>query len=382
LAQLQFRSTTKIRPIPQTATPASRPYTATPACAESNLQPESGAENTRREERVMAYQLKCAAVLPLTDFTAARTVAEQAEALGFYSIAAEDHFFMTGFGRNANEPRLECFTLLSALAPLTRTVKLTQIVAANSYRHPALLAKIISTLHDITGGRVELGLGAGWFREEYEAFGLPYPKPSVRIAQMAEGLRVIKRLWSEERASFRGEFYQLANAPHVPKPNPRPRIMLGGGGEKLLRVAAAEADIVNIIPPSGGAKGKIVIEDALKFDDGEFRRRVDLLAAQCKEVGRNFAEIELSGMVYVMIMRTEQEADAMAAMTAQMMGIDASNLAAVRTSPNTLVGTPEQIVHEMRRRSRDLGVTYYFCNFMGPDMLELFGREVIPRLTQ
>ncbi len=328
----------------------------------------------------MAYEMKCAAVLPLTDFAAARTVAEQAEALGFYSIAAEDHFFMTGIGRDAGEPRLECFTLLSALAPLTRTLKLTQIVAANSYRHPALLAKIISTLHHITGGRVELGLGAGWFREEYDAFGLPYPKPSVRIAQMAEGLRVIKRLWTEERATFRGEFYQLANAPHAPKPKPRPRIMLGGGGEKLLRVAAAEADVVNIIPPSGGATGKVVIEDALKFDEGEFRRRVDLLAAQCKEVGRDISQIELSGMVYVLIARTETEADAMATVTAQMMGIDASHIAAVRTSPSTLIGTPEQVAQEMRRRARDLGVTYYFCNFLGPDMLELFGREVIPRL--
>lgn len=328
----------------------------------------------------MVQQIKCAAVLPLTDFAAARTVAEQAEVLGFYSIAAEDHFFMTGMGRDANEPRLECFTLLSALATLTQRVRLTQIVAANSYRHPALLAKIISTLHHITGGRVELGLGAGWFREEYDAFGLPYPKPSVRIAQMAEGLQVIKRLWSEDRASFKGEFYQLVHAPHAPKPTPRPRIMLGGGGEKLLRVAAREADIVNIIPPSGGAKGKIVIEDALKFDESEFRRRVDLLAAQCKEIGRDVSQIELSGMVYVLIARTEAEADSMATMTAQMMGIDASNIAAVRTSPSTLVGTPEQIVGEMRRRARDLGVTYYFCNFLGPDMLELFGREVIPRL--
>jgi len=328
----------------------------------------------------MGREIKCAAVVPLTDFGAARAVAEQAEALGFYSVAAEDHFFMSGIQHESDEPRLECFTLLSALAPLTSRVKLTQIVTANSFRHPALLAKIISSLHHITGGRVELGLGAGWFREEYDAFGFAYPKPSVRIAQMAEGLQVIKRLWSEPRASFQGEFYHLANAPHAPKPAPRPRIMLGGGGPKLLRVAAAEADVVNIIPPSGGAKGRIDIEDALKFDEAEFRRRVDLLATQCREVGRNFADIELSGMVFVLIAKTEAEADTMATVTAQMMGIDASNIAAVRTSPSTLVGTPEQIASEMRRRAHDLGVTYYFCNFLAPEMLDLFGREVIPHL--
>lgn len=328
----------------------------------------------------MAHKLKCAAVLPLTDFAAARAVAQQAEALGFYAIAAEDHFFMTGMGRDRNEPRLECFTLLSALAPLTQSVRLTQIVAANSFRHPALLAKIITSLHHITGGRVELGIGAGWFREEYDAFGFPYAKPSGRIAQLAESLQVIKRLWTEDAASFHGQHYQVTNAPHAPKPNPRPRVMLGGGGEKLLRVAAAEADIVNIIPPSGGARGKIVIEESLAFTLDDFRRRVDSLAKECTAIGRNFADIELSGMVFVLLGRTEEEADNMARTIGQMMGIDVSNLDAVRHSPNTLVGTPEQVAAEMRRRAQDLGVTYSFCNFLMPDMLELFGREVIPRL--
>lgn len=327
----------------------------------------------------MAHALKCAAVLPLTDFASARTVAERAEALGFHAIAAEDHFFMSGMGRDRHEPRLECYTLLSALAPLTRSITLTQIVTANSFRPPALLAKIISTLHHITGGRVELGLGAGWFREEYDALGFPYPKPSVRIAQLAEALQVIKRLWSENEADFKGEFYRLTGAPHTPKPQPRPRIMVGGGGEKLLRVAAAEADIVNIIPPSGGRRGRIVLNETLAFGMDDFRRRVDFLAAQCRTIGREFSEIELSGMVFVLMGRTEEEADGMARMTAQMMGVD--DIEAARTSPSTLVGTPEQCAAEMRRRARDLGVTYYFLNFMSPDMLELFGREVIPRLA-
>src|SRR5437773_11431624 len=99
----------------------------------------------------MTREIKCGVVLPLTDFAAARATAEQAEALGFYAIAAEDHFFMTGFGHQRGEPRLECFTLLSALAPLTTRLTLTQLVAANSYRHPALLAKVLTSLHPISG---------------------------------------------------------------------------------------------------------------------------------------------------------------------------------------------------------------------------------------
>ena len=201
----------------------------------------------------------------------------------------------------------------------------------------------------------------------------------MRIAQLAEGLQIIRRLWAEDDVTFKGHYYQITAAPHVPKPTPRPRIMLGGGGEKLLKVAAAEADIVNIIPPSSGALGKVVIEETLLFDMDEFRRRADLLAAQCAALGRNFDEIELSGMVFIMLGRTEEEADNMVRMTAQMMGLE--NLDAVRNSPNTLIGTPEQVAAEMRRRARDLGVTYFFCNFLSPEMFELFGREVLPRLA-
>jgi len=335
------------------------------------LEPERG--------KRMEPDLKFAVVLPLTDFAAARAAAEAADELGFHAVATEDHFFMAGLGRDRSEPRLECFTLLSALAPLTRRVRLTQVVAGNSYRHPALLAKIVSSLDVISGGRADLGLGAGWFREEYEAFGIPYPKPSIRIAQMREALQIVKALWTEDAVTYAGTHYTLREAPHVPKPMRRPRIMIGGGGEKLLRVAAAEADIVNIIPPSSGAKGKVALDEALAFGLSEFRQKVDTLAQACREVGRDFGEIELSGMVFVLIGRTEEEADTYARMTAQMMGLD--DIESARSSPSTLIGTPEQLAAEIRRRRRDIGVTYYFCNFLTPGGLELFGREVIPRLT-
>jgi len=326
----------------------------------------------------MERGLKFAAILPLTDFASARRTAERAEALGFHAIAAEDHFFMSSFGRERREPRLECFTVLSALAPLTSSITLTQVVTANSFRHPGLLAKIVTSLHQIAGGRVELGLGAGWFREEYDAFGLPYPKPSVRIAQMAEAIRIIKGLWRDPETTFQGEHYRLDAAPHEPKPHPRPRIMIGGGGEKLLRVTAREADIANIIPPSSGAIGRVDIKETLRFTFDDFRRRVDVLTAACREIGRDVDEIELSGTVFVLMGRTEAEVDNLVQLTGQALALEDPE--AARHSPNTLVGTPEQCAEELRRRQRELGVTYCFCNFMGPDMIELFGTEVLPRL--
>lgn len=327
----------------------------------------------------MARELKFAAVLPLTDFTAARDVTRRAEDAGFYAVAAEDHFFVTGLmGQDRFQPRLECFTLLSALAPLTTRIKLTQIVAANSFRHPALTAKILSSLHHITGGRVELGLGAGWFREEYDAFGFPYAPPEERVAQLGEAVQVIKKLWREREVTFQGRFYQLHQAPHEPKPEPFPRLMVGGGGKHIVRLAAREADVLNLIPPVGGARGRIVMEETVKFDFAAFQRRVAWLEEECRAIGRNVQEIELSAMVYVALGETPAEAEMFVSAMAQTLGVN--DLQAVYRSPNTLVGTAEQIVDEIRRRQSEHRVTYYLCHFLAPGMFERFCREVVGRL--
>ncbi|MCX8073622.1 MAG: LLM class flavin-dependent oxidoreductase [Candidatus Binatia bacterium] len=327
----------------------------------------------------MAHALKLGVVLPLQEFARAKTVAQQAEDSGFYAVAAEDHFFITGLmGHDRFTPRLECFTLLSALSTLTRRVVLTQLVAANSFRHPALTAKIISSLHQITGGRVELGIGAGWFRDEYEALGFPYLPAAERVAQLAEAVTVIKRLWREDEVSFDGRYYQLRNAPHSPKPQPTPRIMLGGGGRPLLRLAAREADIVNIIPPYAGALGRLAMEKTVSFDLNEFASRVSYLRMACKEAGRNPEEIELSAMVYVVLGDSPSQAEMLAQAMAQTLGVD--DLQAIYRSPNTLVGTAEQIAEEIRRRRDELGVSYLFCNFAVPEMFDRFCRDVVPRL--
>ena len=122
--------------------------------------------------------------LPWCPFAEMRELAERAEAAGYDSIAAADHFFMRSPMESPDDPLLECFSLLAALAMITRRVKLAQLVACNSFRHPALTAKAATTLDHVSGGRLELGLGAGWFREEYDALGIEYPAPRVRIAQL------------------------------------------------------------------------------------------------------------------------------------------------------------------------------------------------------
>ena len=219
-----------------------------------------------------------AAVLPTTSFELTRSLAERGEAGGFDTVAIEDHFFIRGVGQQPQEPRLECFTALAAVAMATKRVKLTQLVACNSFRHPAMTAKIATTIDHISGSQLELGLGAGWFREEYQALSLPYPAPKVRVEQLAEAVRLIKMIWSEPVINFGAAlpgkgFIRGAQA----VAEAAPKIMLGGSGPALLRLAAEEADILNMIPPTGGKFGEVVIEDALKFDAAEFRRRTGIL---------------------------------------------------------------------------------------------------------
>lgn len=319
-------------------------------------------------------------VLRTPSFAEARSTAERAEAAGYDAVAVEDHFFMRNPMESPEEPRLECFTALTAIAMVTRRVKLGQIVACNSFRHPAMIAKIAASIDHVSGGRLELGLGAGWFREEYDALGLAYPPPRVRIAQLAEALKIIKKLWSEPIVDFEGEHYRIRGAYAEPKPlqKPRPRILLGGSGPLLLKLAAEEADVLNMIPPTGGRLGKIDIEDAMKFDAGEFRRRVEILRGHARAAGRDPKAIELSQFLFVTLGDDRASADAMLQGMAQMMGM--SDLEPARHSPSVLVGDPEQCRDEIRRRQEDLGVTYFICRFTDPEMMERFADKVIARL--
>jgi probable F420-dependent oxidoreductase len=319
-------------------------------------------------------------VLPTRRFPETREFAERAEAAGYDSIAIEDHFFMRSPMEVPEDPRLECFTTLAALAMVTTRVTLSQLVACNSFRHPALTAKIATTLDHVSGGRLELGLGAGWFREEYEALGLDYPPPARRIAQLGEALRIIKRLWADPITDFAGEHYRVRGLYAEPKPmqRPRPRIMLGGSGPALLRLAAAEADIVNLIPPTGGRLGKLVLEDAMKFDVAEYRRRADALRAAARAVGRDPVAIELSQFVFVTLGADRATADAMLGAMAQMMGF--GDLEAARRSPSVLVGDAAGCREELARRAEALGVSYFVCRFGDLEAMQRFAEDVIARL--
>lgn len=225
------------------------------------------------------------------DYNAIKKMAAQCESLGYYSLWGMDHLT---WGRGDKGAVFEVWTLLSALATETRKVRLGTMVACNSFRNPSLTAKIAATLDVISNGRLILGYGAGWKQDEYEAYGFPFPKPSVRVSQMREGVVIIKKLWTGEKSSFEGDFYKIKDAICRPKPiqNPHPPIIIGGGGEKYTLKASAEF-----------GDGWNIWNAPLEM----YKRKVDILTRYCDELDRRIADIEFSWSGNLIIAEDERE---------------------------------------------------------------------------
>lgn len=152
------------------------------------------------------------------------------------------------------------------------------LVTCNSYRYPSLLAKIAATVDVMTEGRLEFGIGAGWYKDEYEAYGIPFPDAKTRIEQLAEAVELIKRIWKDEKANFKGKYYTISDLVSLPKPlqKPYPPIWIGGKGRNLLRIAAQHADCANF--------------DYCSTED--YRRRLEILRNECSKTGMDFGSIE------------------------------------------------------------------------------------------
>lgn len=323
-------------------------------------------------------QVKFGVFLPTGDFAQMKRSALRAEAEGFYSVSTNDHFF-TPFG-SPQTPQLECFTVLTTIAALTSRIRLVPAVVNISFRTPPLLAKIASTLDHASNGRLTLGLGAGWKRDEYEAHGYPYPSNSERLDQLDETLAVLKAMWTQEAPSFRGRYFAIDRAYNYPRPlqTPHPPIMLGGSGSKLLKIAAARADVINLIPPI--FNGKDFINDppaALKFDSAELGRRVRMLHGFARAAGRDPRQIEISGLSVGCLSRNAN--DPVLGATAKQIGFD--NPEAARRAPVMLMGTPEQVRREVRARLEQFGMTWHIVFFVNDESQSLFVREVMPEFA-
>jgi F420-dependent oxidoreductase-like protein len=216
------------------------------------------------------------------------------EATGWDAACVTDHFMPNTPDRMGDS--LECWSTLSALAALVPRLRVGTIVVGNTYRNPALVAKMGATVDIVSGGRLLFGVGAGWQQNEHEAYGFPFGTVRERLERLDEACQVIRLLWTQDKSSFAGRYYRLQDAPLMPKPlqRPCPELMIGGGGEKVtLRIVARHADHWNVWggPETLTRKGKILDDycAGLGRDPRRLRRSVNmavLITDDRDEVGR------------------------------------------------------------------------------------------------
>ena len=204
-----------------------------------------------------------------------------AEEAGLDNLSLMDHYFQLDFLANAEDPMLEGYTALGFLAAHTSSVELQLLMTGVTYRHPGLLAKFVSTLDVLSGGRAALGIGAAWFEREHHALGVPFPPLAERFERLEETLRIVRQRWSVEDGPFEGTHFRLAETINSPQPlrKPHPPIMVGGGGErKTLRLVAKYADACNVFAGRGAGPEQV----AHKFA---------VLREWCEREGRSYDTI-------------------------------------------------------------------------------------------
>ena len=299
-------------------------------------------------------------------FLFSKSVALKAEQLGYDAGYVYDHF-IPYYGDKRTLPFFEAYTLLSAIAAITTKLRVGQVVTCNSYRSPSLLAKMSSTLDAISNGRLEFGIGAGWFEYEYNSYGYTFDSASARIEQLDESLTIIKKMWQKEKSSFKGKHYSIKNAICSPKPiqNPHPPIMVGGAGQKLIAVAAKHATRYN--HPFGTPE--------------ILQSKIEMLKIQCKKINRNFGDIENSVLLRVLV---GKDNDDIKQIVTQLKKKNESILEFIMRSKDSIaLGTPDEVI-EYLKKYVSIGISHFIVNFIGLsnslEMLSLFSKKVRPYL--
>jgi len=299
------------------------------------------------------------------DYDVVKRVALACENAGFNSIWVTDH--LLPISSSLQESYLECWTILSALSEVTRHVRLGTMVLCSMFRHPSLLAKMASTLDVISRGRVELGLGACWFKSEFEAYGIPFPRAAVRIEMLREALTVMKKMWSERKPVFQGKYYSINEALCNPKPvqKPHPPLWIGTllGGKLMFETVAKYAD--------GWAIGSWYLPSI-----DEYRQKLEHLRLHFSEVGREFENLKRAIGATCILAENKIE------LNEKIKKFKPAKVTVRKyeTTQNLLCGTLEECIESIGRYV-DAGADYFVLDF--PDItilktMRLFGEHVIP----
>ena len=291
---------------------------------------------------------------PAEAYEAMSRVAREAETLNFHSIWLYDHFHTVP--TPTQEMTFECWTSTAALARDTQRVRIGQLVTCNSYRNPALLAKIASTVDALSHGRLDFGIGAGWYEEEYRAYGYAYPDTRERLQRLHEAIQVILAMWTQDEANFEGQYYQVRGAINQPKGVQKPHIplLIGGGGEKVtLKLVAQYADACNVGDGVANIKHKLAV-----------------LKQHCDEIGRDYNSIRRTTLVdHCAIADTEEQA------IAKLTPGQRKYLDILRQTE--LIGTPAMIRQRLAEYE-EAGIQEIVIRFVDATKLEslrLFARE-------
>ncbi|AIJ25332.1 LLM class F420-dependent oxidoreductase [Amycolatopsis methanolica] len=318
------------------------------------------------------WRLDLTGIEPAGQWQTMLDVARYAENGPYESVWVYDHFHTVP--APLAEATHEAWSLMAALAATTSRVRLGQMCTCMSYRNPAYLAKVAATTDVISGGRVEMGIGAGWYEHEWRAYGYGFPSAGERLGMLDEGVQIMRQLWSEGKATLDGKHYQVDGALSYPLPlqdGGIPLWIAGGGEKKTLRIAARYARYTNF---AGGAE--------------DFKHKSEVLAAHCKDVGTDFDAIVRSANYNVVIGETEKDvADRLAWIRSHYephLSADLLESTVNSFANGPLVGTPEQIAERLTEL-RDLGMTYaitYFADIAyDRASVELFTNKVISELA-
>ena len=275
--------------------------------------------------------------------------AKRLEDMGYATLSMPDH--MVG-GAWSNMPAL------GAAAAVTTRLRLGNLVLDNDFRNPVMLAREFATLDVISGGRVEIGLGAGWFDRDYQSTGIPFDRGRVRVARLAEAVMLMKRVFTEDDVSFEGTYYRTVKSECRPKTvqQPRPPILIAAGGPHILELAGREAEIVAVIPPGAGVRPPAPDDVAA----AGVRRQIDIVR---QAAGKRFDEIELSCFLDVTLTDDRDKSIAELAEKAK------ADPAVIGSSVYRPIGTLDQVQEHVIRVRRETGITY-FC-MRGPHVEEL-----------
>jgi F420-dependent oxidoreductase-like protein len=287
-----------------------------------------------------------------------RAAAVEFDGLGYDSVWACDHVYGVP---NPALPILEAWSLLAAVGAVTERVELGTLVTPPFFRNPAILAKQIATIDQISGGRCIAGLGAGWFQPEFDGYGCDFPSLGKRLAALEETAEILKLMWTEERASFDGSFARVQDAICEPKPVRRPPILIGGGGERVLMgIAARHADIWN----------------NMAVFQAQLGHKIEVLKQRCEEADRDFDSLEISQQCVVVIAEDDGAAREALEKAKKIYGGHMGGA----LEEHGIWGAPDRVI-ECIERHRALGCSSFIIEFFGRDTrppAQLFAEKVLP----